>query len=97
MDTDCVIESINGSVQSQGIKVAVEGWLAIGSGEWEKTPDEVKALAYQAAKATGWTDKALIAAITRKWQHIDEHMMMFVIDSLQDLAKTYPAVIETKN
>ena len=89
-----VINSINGSVQSQGIRVDVDAWLLIGSKEWEATPDEVKAYAYQAALATGWTDEALINAVVTNYSHLDRAMMEFVIEELHALKQAYP--LETK-
>lgn len=91
---DAVISSINGSVQSQGIKVTVDNWLKMGCDEWKSTPEEVRAYAYQAARITGWTDKALCSAISRVYPHLDNDMMKFVIEELQALAKQHPLQVE---
>lgn len=86
---DAVIDSINGSVQSQGIKVNIENWLVIGCKEYDETPDEVKAYAYQAAHLTGWTDMSLTNAVSRKYPHLDADMLQFVFDNLKELSEKH--------
>jgi hypothetical protein len=93
MSDDAILNSIDGSVQAQGIKVGIEGWLVIGSQAWNATPDQIKSYAYQAAKAAGWNDKSLTGAITRKFPHLDEEMMLSVIDTLKYLVEQHPAEI----
>src|SRR5690242_16791250 len=90
-----VLIDLDGSVQSQGIKVVAADWLDIGSETWKKTPESVKAAAYQAALVTGWKDEGLIKIITDCWnERYDEDSAKLVIDILREYAKKYPVEIE---
>lgn len=95
-----VINALNGSVQSQGIRVDVRDWLDIGSKGWRTTSEKVKAAAYQAAKVTGWTDKGLHALMLKEFApRIDEFQADLTLEILQDFEKKYPVeqeVLETK-
>lgn len=92
-----IIDSINGNIQAQGIKVRFPAWMVMGSPEWENTPEQIKAYAYQAATITGWSDEALVTAVCGAYQFIDKHMARFTIEVLQDLKTKYPLeVIEDK-
>jgi hypothetical protein len=84
-----LIDTIDGNIQSQGIKVRFPAWMVIGSPEWEITPERIKAYAYQAAKTTGWSDESLINAVTAAYKHIDKHMAKFTIETLKILAEEY--------
>ncbi len=87
--------SLDGSVQSQGIKVSVRDWLDMGSEGWSKTPEVVKAAAYQAAKVTGWQDAGLLKIMLDNWYpRIDEDSAKFTLETLQDLAQKYPLGVE---
>lgn len=89
------IVSLDGSIQRQGVKVSARDWLDMGSETWAKTPDEVKALAYQAAQVTGWTDAGLIKLMTDTWgPRIDEDTAKFTLETLQELSKEHPAEVE---
>ena len=89
------IVSLDGSVQRQGVKVSARDWLDIGSEIWATTPDKVKALAYQASQVTGWTDTGLIKLMVKTWgPRIDEDTAKFTIETLQELSKQHPAVVE---
>ncbi len=90
----CIISTLDGNVQSQGIKARFPEWMVIGSPEWDQTPDKMKAYAYQAAKATGWSDKSLIEAVCSVYEHIDEFMAKFTLSVLEDLKKEYPLEVE---
>jgi hypothetical protein len=85
---------LNGCVQAQGIKVNIENWLIMGSEAWNKTPDNIKAWAYQAACITGWTDEALIHIATNKYKHIDADMAKITIDLLKDLSSEHKLEVE---
>lgn len=92
MDT---VNSLNGSVHSQGVKVDHRAWLDMGSADWQSTPDKVKAAAYQAAKVCGWTDVGLKVIITNQFgPRVDEFMAQITIDTLKELAEQYPIPVE---
>lgn len=87
--------SLNGSVQSQGLKIDIKAWLDMGSQEWKDTENRVKAAAYQAAKVCGWTDAGLKAIIIGEYgPRIDQFMADVTIETLQDLAKEHPVEVE---
>lgn len=85
-----VLQSIQGNVHSQGVRVDIRAWLDPGSKEWGETPDEVKAAAYQAAQNCGWTDASLKANMMRSFGHIDSDLMDYVLKTLKDFSKEYP-------
>lgn len=90
-----VLVSLDGSVQSQGIKVSARDWLDMGSETWTTTPDEVKAAAYQAAQVTGWKDDGLLKIMTKCWgPRVDEDTAQFTLQTLKDLAAQYPLPVE---
>jgi hypothetical protein len=89
-----IIESINGNVQSQGIKVKFAAWMIMGSQEWNETPDQIKAYAYQAALVTGWTNQSLINTACGAYPHMDKYMAKFTIEHLVDLVKEHPLEID---
>lgn len=93
-----VITALDSSVQGQGIRVSVRDWLDIGSEGWKNTPDKVKAAAYQAAKANGWTDKGLLALMVHEFgPRIDEDTAKFTLECLKDAEKEFPLeLIEEK-
>jgi hypothetical protein len=91
-----VIDTLDGCVNAQGIKVKFPAWMVMGSKEWDATPEQVKAYAYQAALVTGWTNKSLIAAVCSVYEFVDSHMANFTIELLEDLAKKYPLEVEGK-
>lgn len=99
MNLEQICNSLNGAVQSEGLKVSVENWLDMGSVEWKNTPDKVKAYAYQAVKAKGWTDEGLISFMVGRFKpRIDESTARFAIEILTDLVKQYSvAVINPEN
>jgi hypothetical protein len=85
---------LNGCVQAQGIKVNIENWLVMGSREWNETPDNIKAWAYQAAGVTGWSNEALVRIVTDKYKHIDEEMAQITINLLKDLSSEHKLEVE---
>lgn len=87
------LNSINGSVQSQGIKVNYKNWLDLSTKEWKETPDKVKAAAYQAAKLCGWKDEGLKTAIM-SLPHIDQFIADATIETLKVLADKFPLPTE---
>ncbi len=90
-----VLVSLDGSVQSQGIKVSARDWLDMGSETWATTSDETKAAAYQAAQVTGWKDAGLIKIMMECWgPRIDEDTAKFTLDTLKELAQQYPVEVE---
>ena|ERR1019366_3625779 len=90
-----VIVSLDGSVQSQGVKVSVRDWLDIGSETWATTSDESKAAAYQAAQVTGWKDVGLIQLMMTAWgPRIDEDTAKFTLTVLKELSEQYPVAVE---
>jgi hypothetical protein len=91
-----IIDSLDGNIQAQGIKVRFPAWMVIGSLEWMETPEEIKAYAYQAALVTGWTNEALINAACAVYPHIDKHTAKFTIEHLIDLVKEFPLQVEGK-
>lgn len=89
------INSLNGSVHSQGIKIDHRAWLDMGSVEWKDTPDETKAAAYQAARVCGWTDEGLKSIIITEFApRIDHFMADVTIESLRELASANPIPVE---
>lgn len=83
--------AINGSVQSQGIKLDVKDWLDMGSPNWKATTDKDKAAAYQAVIVCGWTDDGLRAFMIKEFApRIDEAAADFTLEILRDLAEEYP-------
>lgn len=94
MDTQSVfrtiITTIDGNVQSEGIKIRFPGWMVIGSSEWLESSDEIKAHAYQAAKKHGWSDESLVKSVVAVHQHIDRKMAEFTISELQEMSKSHP-------
>jgi len=85
-----IIESINGNVQAQGIRIKFKNWMVMGSEEWNNTPDKIKAYAYQAALSTGWSDESLINAVCAVYEFIDKNRAKIIISLLSDMAKEYP-------
>ncbi len=89
------IISLDGVVQRQGIKVSAADWLDMGSVSFSKTPDEVKAAAYQAAKAAGWKNAGLLKLMVDTWgPRVDEDTAKFTLELLKDLAILFPKEIE---
>ena len=88
-----VIDTLDGSVQAQGIKIKFPAWMVMGSPEWNKTPDNIKAHAFQAALVTGWSRISLTTAVCVVYEHIDIHMANFTVDVLEDLVMQYPLTV----
>lgn len=89
-----VVNSLNGNVHSQGIRIGHKAWLDMGSKEWEETSPENKAHAYQAAKLTGWTDKGLRQIILSEFRpRLDDFWADLIIDTLHSLEKEHPISI----
>src|SRR4051812_24434590 len=90
-----IVGSLNGSVNSQGVKVEHRAWLDMGSPEWKEISDTEKAAAYQAARVCGWTDEGLKAVIIKEFEpRIDHFMADVTIETLQELAKLHPLEVE---
>ena len=92
----CIIDTLDGCVNAQGIKVKFPAWMVMGSKEWDATPDQIKAYAYQAALVTGWSKDALMKAVCSVYDFVDIHAAQFTIDLLESLTKQYPLEIEGK-
>ena len=87
--------SLDGSVQSQGVKIGARSWLDMGSETWATTSDKTKATAYQAAQVTGWKDEGLIKVMVGCWgPRIDESTAKFTLDTLKEFAQQYPVAVE---
>jgi hypothetical protein len=87
--------SLDGAVQSQGIKLSCRDWLDMGSETWSTTSDKDKAFAYQAALATGWKDEGLLKLMVGAWKpRVDEDVAKFTLQMLKDLVTEYPAQVE---
>lgn len=103
MDTDIDVEALlvaqlDGAVQSQGVRVGARAWIDIGSKEWDATPEQVRAAAYQAAGITGWSDGAIGDIVLSAFPFITPACWEYTLKLLQDLAKKYPVSVEkTKN
>lgn len=92
------IKLLDGTVQSQGIKVSCSGWLDIGSEEYSKTPDQVKAWAYQAAIISGWTDKGIKKVVLDNWGYrITETLADDILETLKLMALEFPVEKEIKD
>lgn len=90
-----VLVSLDGAVQSQGIKVNARDWLDMGSENWSTVPDAVKGAAYQAALAAGWKDEGLLKVITECWgERIDEEGAKFTLETLKEFAAEHPCEVE---
>lgn len=90
-----MIESLDGIVQSYGLKVRFKNWMVMGSDEWNETPETVKSYVYQIAKSCGWTEGALKNLLVSAYPYIDKNMAEFTISELVGLAIRYP--LETKD
>lgn len=89
-----IVNSLNGCVHSQGIKISHKAWLDIGSEEWQNTTEQQKSYAYQAAKLRGWTDQGLKALIIQEFQpRIDEFMAELIVEELREFGEKYPLEI----
>ncbi len=91
-----IIDTLDGCVNAQGIKVKFPAWMVMGSKEWDATPDQIKAYAYQAAKVTGWTNESLVKAVCNVYEFVDVHMAKYTVSLLEDMTKQYPLEVENK-
>lgn len=91
------LESLDGSVHSQGVKIKHRAWLDMGSEEWTTTPEEIKAAAYQASQATGWGETALKDMMIENYEHLSESTMDATIDFLKEMTEKYSLQIEEVN
>lgn len=92
---DHILSSLDGDVQSQGIRLSHKEWLDMGSEEWGKTEDKAKAYAYQAAVKIGsWSDLRLKELMLKKYEHIKESFIDLTIEELKSLSEKYPLDIE---
>ncbi len=89
--------SLNGNVQSRGIKIDHSSWLDMGSIGWGETSKEIKAQAYQIAREVGWTDEGLKKIILTEFApRLDHFWADLIIENLQTYAKEYPIEIKPK-
>jgi hypothetical protein len=89
------LNSLNGDVQRQGIKLDVLDWLDMGSETWRTTPEKDKAAAYQAAKVSGWTDNGLMKLMVKAWgPRVDEDSAKTALEILQIFAELHPVPVE---
>lgn len=90
-----MINSLNGSVHSQGVKIDHNSWLDMGSKGWQDTSDAQKAAAYQAAKVCGWTDDGLKAIMISEFgPRIDDFMAELTLEALREFSVTHPIEVE---
>jgi len=94
INLDTVFGSLDGDVQSQGVKLSHREWLDPGCEDYAKTPDNVKAAAYQAAKVCGWDDDQLSSLMLQHYRHLDDQVMGLSIKTLQSLAEKHPLPVE---
>ncbi len=92
--SEAMLSSLDGDVQSQGIKLSHRDWLDMGSKDWASTDDKAKASAYQAAIVCGWEDLRLKSLMLQQYEHLDQHMVDFTIKELKGLAKSHPLEVE---
>jgi len=96
-----LLQTLQGDIYSQGVKTEVRAWLDMGSAIWAKTSGEEKAAAYQAALNCSWTDASLKRLITSNFEHLDDSMADYIINSLRELKEEHPIdteeVFSTKN
>jgi len=78
-------------VQAQGVKTSFADWMVMGSEGWDRTPEQIKSYAYQAAQLTGWHDMALRNAVCAAFPHIDHDMANYTLQLLKEYAVEYPA------
>lgn len=96
--SDVMLSILDGSVQSQGLKVGHRDWLDMGSANWNVVPDRIKALSYIAAtKIGGWTDEALKTMMLKTYPHLKNFTMDFTIQTLQELVQKENITIEDVN
>lgn len=89
-----VLSQLEGSVQSQGIRLSAAAWLDLGSKDWREANDQDRAAAYQAATVTGWTDDAIKDIMRQACPHILPSIMDHTIRVLHDLAAKFPVAVE---
>ena len=90
-----ILNKIDSSVNAQGIKVGYKEWLDFGSKEFSETPDEVKATAYQACIASGWTDEGIMKGLEEECVGFKEEVMQKkAIEILKKLSIQYPCEVE---
>jgi hypothetical protein len=91
-----IIDSIDGNVHSKRIKIKFPAWMVMGSPEWDKTTDEDRAYAYQAALAMGWTKESLAKVVCSAYTHVDKHFANFTLEFLTELASVNPCNFEKR-
>ena len=89
-----MLSSLDGDVQSQGVKVSRRDWLDMGSKGWNSTDNKTKAAAYQAAIVCGWEDEQLKSLMLQQYEHLKPSMVDFTIKELQGLSKLHPLEVE---
>ncbi len=89
-----VLSMLDGSVFSQGVKISHRQWLDMGSKEWSETSDKDKAAAYQAAKVTGWEEKAIRGLMLGVYGHLKESTLDMTFKLLEELVKLNPIEVE---
>lgn len=93
---ELLLSQLDGSVQSQGIRVSAKSWLDMGSDEWKEVDDKTKAYAYQAAQLTGWKDEAIKEVVNHAFPYLNS-VIDYTLIQLKELAKQYPVdVVEEK-
>jgi hypothetical protein len=92
-----ILTSLEGDIQSQGIRISASAWLDFGSEDWKKTSDKAKAYAYQAAKITGWSETAIRNIASHFFPHHKPDFQDYIFSHLRFLESQYPAeIIETQ-
>lgn len=87
---EILLNSLDGDVQSLGVKISHREWLDIGYEGYSKVPDEVKAVAYQFAIKRGWTDQSLTNLMMKSYPHLSEFILNDTINDLRNLSQKFP-------
>jgi len=94
-ETSYVLQSLDGDVHSQGIKIDHRDWLDMGSESWSKTDDKLKAYAFQAAIVAGWDTNSIKDALKTNYKHLTDTIINITFETLQELSKQFPVEVET--
>lgn len=82
-DENNILDSINGSVYAAGYKFDIRAWLDIGSVDWKETTEEQRKGAYRAARKAGWSKKALMEIMLKKYTHLSDVTLEMTFEMLE--------------
>lgn len=91
---ESLVSQLDGSVQSQGVRLSCRAWLDMGSREWQETDNKTRAAAYQAAKVTGWTDESIADIVRSAFPHIMASVLEYTLKQLVKWSEEYPVQVE---